>query len=122
MTITTLTTVTIRNLKRRCQLEVAPTRTGPLSGSDTCGQTRGVEPRSIREAWRRLAVVQLTPLRGTQADEEQRGEGIQDRVVRDNRPSDILRHRMLQIAQREPDAWRRLPGHFEEMFQDIPQK
>jgi hypothetical protein len=83
---------------------------------------RASEAKPVPDPVRRLTVIHVPPLGGIQTDEEKREPGIQDRLIGEGRPGDILRNLLLQIAEREPDAWHRLSGHFEEMFQVTLQK
>jgi len=76
---------------------------------------RASEAKPVPDSVRRLTVIHVPPLGGIQTDEERRETGIQDRLIGEGRPGDILRNLLLQIAEREPEAWRRLSGHFEEM-------
>jgi hypothetical protein len=83
---------------------------------------RATESRPVPDPVRRLTVIHVPPLGGIQSDEEKREPGIQDRLIGEGKPGDILRNLLLQIAEREPDAWRRLSDHIEEIFQITLQK
>lgn len=78
---------------------------------------RAINDKPVPEPVRRLTVVHVPPLGGVQTDEEKREPGIQDRLIGEGRPGDILRNLLLQIADRDPDGWKQLASHFRDMFQ-----
>lgn len=77
---------------------------------------RATESKLVPDPVRRLTVVHVPPLGGIQTDEEKREPGIQDRLIGEGRPGEILRNLLYQIVD-QPDAWRDLSAHIEEMFQ-----
>lgn len=78
---------------------------------------RAMAPGPVPEPVRKLTVVHVPPLGGVQTDEEKRELGIQNRLIGEGRPGEILRNLLLQVAERDADGWRALVSAVEEMFQ-----
>lgn len=64
----------------------------------------------------RLGVVHVPPLSGIERDEPRRDRGMQDLLVGQGRPGEILRNLLLEIAETDDDAWLALTGHLRELF------
>ncbi|MBI4706261.1 MAG: AAA family ATPase [Deltaproteobacteria bacterium] len=78
---------------------------------------RATEATPVPKAVRDLAVVHVPSLGGVQTDEEKRELGIQNRLIGEGRPGEILRNLLLQIHDRDPGNWAELGRAVEEMFQ-----
>lgn len=78
---------------------------------------RAIESGPVPPPVRKLTVVHVPPLGGVQTDEEKREPGIQDRLIGEGRPGEILRNLLLQVYEREPGDWKDLADEIEEMFQ-----
>jgi ABC-type branched-subunit amino acid transport system ATPase component len=78
---------------------------------------RAMEPGAVPDPVRRLTVVHVPPLGGVQTDEEKREPGIQDRLIGEGRPGEILRNLLLQVHETRPDQWDELVKAMREMFQ-----
>ena len=63
-----------------------------------------------------LGVVHVPPLSGIERDEPRRDRGMQDLLVGQGRPGEILRNLLLEIAETDEAGWRRLADHLREMF------
>ena len=69
------------------------------------------------EAARRLDIVHVPPLSGIERDEPRRDRGMQDLLVGQGRPGEILRNLLLEIAENKgADDWRALAVHVQELF------
>ena len=69
------------------------------------------------EPAQRLDIVHVPPLSGIERDEPRRDRGMQDLLVGQGRPGEILRNLLLEIAERESTAdWAELTGHIRALF------
>ena len=64
-----------------------------------------------------LGVVHVPPLSGIERDEPRRDRGMQDLLVGQGRPGEILRNLLLEIAEKDDEGWQALAGHLRELFQ-----
>lgn len=70
------------------------------------------------EPARSLDIVHVPPLSGIERDEPRRDRGMQDLLVGQGRPGEILRNLLLEIANNsQPEDWRALAGHVRDLFQ-----
>lgn len=82
---------------------------------------RNLDREAIRnfppQAARDLDIVHVPPLSGIERDEPRRDRGMQDLLVGQGRPGEILRNLLLEIAS-DGDArkWDRLAGHIRDLF------
>ena len=63
-----------------------------------------------------LGVVHVPPLSGIERDEPRRDRGMQDLLVGQGRPGEILRNLLWEIAETDDSGWRQLAGHLRELF------
>lgn len=63
-----------------------------------------------------LDVVHVPPLSGIERDEPRRDRGMQDLLVGQGRPGQILRNLLLEIAEKDDDGWQALADHLCELF------
>ncbi len=82
---------------------------------------RDLEPEAIRdfppEAAQKLDIVHVPPLAGIERDEPRRDRGMQDSLVGQGRPGEILRNLLLEIAKRSSlDDWDVLAEHVRDLF------
>ena len=64
-----------------------------------------------------LGIVHVPPLSGIERDEPRRDRGMQDLLVGQGRPGEILRNLLFEIAaQEKADSWRALAQHVYELF------
>lgn len=69
------------------------------------------------EAARKLDIVHVPPLSGIERDEPRRDRGMQDLLVGQGRPGEILRNLLLEIAESgDVERWRSLEKHVLELF------
>ncbi len=83
---------------------------------------RKLEREAIRrfppEPARALDIVHVPPLSGIERDEPRRDRGLQDLLVGQGRPGEILRNLLLEIAgSARPEDWQALAGHVRNLFQ-----
>lgn len=65
----------------------------------------------------RVGIVHVPPLSGIERDEPRRDRGMQDLLVGQGRPGEILRNLLFEIAaQKDPGSWRALARHVRELF------
>ena len=70
-----------------------------------------------------LNLIHVPPLSGIERDEPRRERGMQDLLVGQGRPGEILRNLLLEIAERESTAdWDALTRHIRELFRIDLQK
>ncbi len=75
------------------------------------------------EGARTVDVVHVPPLSGIERDEPRRDRGMQDLLIGQGRPGEILRNLLLDVAEREDAAdWRAMAGHMRELFRIELQK
>ena len=68
-------------------------------------------------AARQLNIVHVPPLSGIERDEPRRDRGMQDLLVGQGRPGEILRNLLLEIAQSEDEqGWLALQEHIRDLF------
>lgn len=63
-----------------------------------------------------LAIVHVPPLSGIDRDEPRRDRGMQDLLVGQGRPGEILRNLLWETAQNRGKDWQALAGHVHELF------
>jgi len=63
-----------------------------------------------------LEVVHVPPLSGIERDEPRRDRGMQDLLVGQGRPGEILRNLLWEIARNRPDDWTSLAAHIRDLF------
>ena len=64
-----------------------------------------------------LGIVHVPPLSGIERDEPRRDRGMQDLLVGQGRPGEILRNLLFEIAERkDTEGWRALARHMHELF------
>ena len=69
------------------------------------------------EPARNVDIVHVPPLSGIERDEPRRDRGMQDLLVGQGRPGEILRNLLLEIAENEDaEKWRVLAGRVRELF------
>ena len=69
------------------------------------------------EAVQNLSVVHVPPLSGIERDEPRRDRGVQDLLVGQGRPGEILRNLLLEIAENGRERnWRMLVEHIRDLF------
>jgi hypothetical protein len=64
-----------------------------------------------------LEIVYVPPLSGIERDEPRRDRGMQDLLIGQGRPGEILRNLLLEIVQKSRDDWASLATHMRELFQ-----
>jgi len=70
------------------------------------------------ESAKGLDIVHVPPLSGIERDEPRRDRGMQDLLVGQGRPGEILRNLLLEIASKsQPEDWRALAEHVNNLFQ-----
>ncbi len=74
---------------------------------------RNFPPQEAQE----LGIVHVPPLSGIERDEPRRDRGLQDLLVGQGRPGDILRNLLLEIAESgNTQNWQALAGHIRDLF------
>lgn len=68
-------------------------------------------------AAKNLAIVHVPPLLGVERDEPRRDRGMQDLLVGQGRPGEILRNLLWEIARNMPQDWQALAEHVHDLFQ-----
>ena len=64
-----------------------------------------------------LGIVHVPPLSGIERDEPRRDRGMQDLLVGQGRPGEILRNLLFEIAaQKDTESWQALAHHVRELF------
>ena len=63
-----------------------------------------------------LGIVHVPPLFGIERDEPRRDRGMQDLLVGQGRPGEILRNLLLEIAEKDDEGWQTLADHLRELF------
>ena len=63
-----------------------------------------------------LGIVHVPPLSGIERDEPRRDRGMQDLLVGQGRPGEILRNLLFEIAERDGAGWPVLARHVHELF------
>ena len=64
-----------------------------------------------------LGIVHVPPLSGIERDEPRRDRGMQDLLIGQGRPGEILRNLLFEIAaQKDAESWRALARHVNELF------
>lgn len=63
-----------------------------------------------------LDIVHVPPLSGIERDEPRRERGLQDLLIGQGRPGEVLRNLLWEVAQRNQQDWRSLVGHIRELF------
>ena len=84
-------------------------------------RAKGLDPAAIRAfpplATRVLDIVHVPPLAGIERDEPRRDRGMQDLLVGQGRPGEILRNLLWEIAANSPESWQLLAEHIRVLFQ-----
>ena len=84
-------------------------------------RAKNLDPEAIRafppSAARALDIVHVPPLAGIERDEPRRDRGMQDLLVGQGRPGEILRNLLWEISEHSPENWRRLAEHIHTLFQ-----
>ena len=82
---------------------------------------KNLDPEAIRAfpplAARELDIVHVPPLAGIERDEPRRDRGMQDLLVGQGRPGEILRNLLWEISKNNPENWRLLAEHIRTLFQ-----
>ena len=73
---------------------------------------RNFPPAAARD----LGIVHVPPLSGIERDEPRRDRGMQDLLVGQGRPGEILRNLLLEIAENDPKGWMSLREFFKDLF------
>ena len=69
------------------------------------------------EAAKALGIVHVPPLSGIERDEPRRDRGMQDLLVGQGRPGEILRNLLLEIAESgSTEDWKALADHINDLF------
>lgn len=76
------------------------------------GAVRNFPPLQARD----LAVVHVPPLSGVQREEPRLDRGMQDLLVGQGRPGEILRNLLWEIFRRDDENWKALTGHVRHLF------
>ncbi len=85
----------------------------PRGAKDLDRETiRSFPPTEAQE----LGIVHVPPLSGIERDEPRRDRGMQDLLVGQGRPGEILRNLLFEIAERDGTGWRALASHVHELF------
>ena len=63
-----------------------------------------------------LAILHVPPLSGTERDEPRRDRGMQDLLVGQGRPGEILRNLLWEIAEERSGDWDELAQHIRNLF------
>lgn len=91
------------------QMYARPLNARNLSSDDI----RNFPPQGARET----GVVLVPSLSGIKRDEPRRHQGMQDLLVGQGRPGDILRNLLLEVSERrDENEWREFTSHFEALF------
>ncbi|MEJ5239177.1 MAG: AAA family ATPase [Limisphaera sp.] len=79
-----------------------------------------LEPEDIQafppQAAAQLQIVHVPPLSGIERDEPRRERGMQDLLVGQGRPGEILRNLLWEIAQHNKQNWAALAEHIHDLF------
>ena len=82
---------------------------------------KNLDPAAIRafppSAAQALDIVHVPPLAGIERDEPRRDRGMQDLLVGQGRPGEILRNLLWEIAEHNPADWQTLAAHIRALFQ-----
>lgn len=82
---------------------------------------KSLDPEALRSfppaETRQLNIVHVPPLSGIERDEPRRDRGMQDLLVGQGRPGEILRNLLLEIAESDEEGWRALQDHIRDLFQ-----
>ncbi len=65
----------------------------------------------------RLEVIHVPPLSGIERDEPRRDRGMQDLLIGQGRPGEVLRNLLWEIAQNRKEDWNALVAHVQGLFQ-----
>ena len=69
------------------------------------------------EAAQQLNIVHVPPLSGIERDEPRRERGMQDLLIGQGRPGEILRNLLLEIAEsNDTESWQSLARHIHDLF------
>ena len=83
-------------------------------------RAKDLDPAAIRAfpplAARDLDIVHVPPLAGIERDEPRRDRGMQDLLVGQGRPGEILRNLLWEIFENSPENWRLLAEHICKLF------
>ena len=63
-----------------------------------------------------VSVVHVPPLSGIEREEPRRERGMQDLLIGQGRPGEILRNLLWEISEENEEAWSEFSGHIRELF------
>lgn len=63
-----------------------------------------------------LDIVHVPPLSGIEREEPRRERGMQDLLIGQGRPGEILRNLLWEISEEHPEDWAELAAHMHELF------
>ena len=85
------------------------------------GAAKNLDSHALRAfppaAAKNLTIVHVPPLLGIERDEPRRDRGMQDLLVGQGRPGEILRNLLWEIARNMPQDWQALAEHVHDLFQ-----
>lgn len=94
----------------REQMYARPINAKSLSSDDI----RNFPPKEARE----IEIVLVPPLSGIERDEPRRDRGMQDLLVGQGRPGDILRNLLLEVSERnDENEWKGFTSLFKELLE-----
>ena len=64
----------------------------------------------------KLSIVHVPPLSGIQREEPRRERGLQDLLIGEGRPGEILRNLLWEISENNPEHWSEFSGHVSDLF------
>ncbi len=67
-------------------------------------------------AARNLSVIHVPPLSGIEREEPRRERGMQDLLIGQGRPGDILRNLLWEVSEANAEHWSELSGHVRDLF------
>ncbi len=92
----------------RDQMYVRP-RVSKVSNNDAI---RNFPPNAARN----LTVIHVPPLSGIEREEPRRERGMQDLLIGQGRPGEILRNLLWEISEGNAEDWTELSGHVRDLF------
>lgn len=92
----------------------------PINAKDLDSEElRDFPPEEVRE----VNIVHVPPLSGIERDEPRRDRGMQDLLIGQGRPGEILRNLLLEIAEdKDEDSWNSVARHIYDLFRMDLQK
>ena len=67
-------------------------------------------------AARNLSVIHVPPLSGIEREEPRRERGMQDLLIGQGRPGEILRNLLWEVSEANSEHWSELSGHVRDLF------